>query len=276
MTEKLFSYGTLQIESVQIKNLGRKLTPHADLLLQYELRDCLIRDPEVVNTSGKAIHPMACFTANQNDAVSGTTFDISLEELHKIDQYEVADYKRIQCTLKSGESAWVYVQSGLHIDTRYLNKESVRLEAYQEGHASDQSKPDQDPLVKCTTNDNARYPFTVYYQNTIVGSTSYYNVDLQRLSMHIDYPSLHPDHSDTDINVIVLKILLSYAFEQLKFKHVSFCVDDENLRSSTAIDKLGISLESSLKKQEIKTDGNNKDSIIYAITDELWKANKIM
>lgn len=44
MSQKLFSYGTLQIEAVQIKNFGRKLVGHSDVLACYKIRDCLIKD----------------------------------------------------------------------------------------------------------------------------------------------------------------------------------------------------------------------------------------
>jgi len=39
MTEKLFSYGTLQIESVQLDSFDRKLIGQPDVLLGYEIRD---------------------------------------------------------------------------------------------------------------------------------------------------------------------------------------------------------------------------------------------
>lgn len=122
MIEKLFSYGTLQIESVQLENFGRKLIARPDALMGYEIRDCLINDPKIVSISGKAIHPIACFTGDHSHTVLGTMFEITAEELIKADKYEVDDYKRIQCTLKSGEQAWVYVQSGLNIDTKYFEK----------------------------------------------------------------------------------------------------------------------------------------------------------
>jgi len=36
-------------------------------------------------------------------------FKVSRKELEQADKYEVADYKRVQVTLQSGKSAWVYV-----------------------------------------------------------------------------------------------------------------------------------------------------------------------
>lgn len=51
MTEKLFSYGTLQMEKVQLENFRRKLVGHPNILTHYEVRDCLIQDPKVIITS---------------------------------------------------------------------------------------------------------------------------------------------------------------------------------------------------------------------------------
>jgi hypothetical protein len=134
MGEKLFSYGTLQLEKVQLKNFGRKLVANPDILEGYEIRDCLIKDSEVIRTSGKSNHPIACFTGNSNDIISGTTFDMTIDELREADRYEVDDYKRIKCTLNSGEQAWVYVQSGLSIDTKYLENSSIKLKIFQDHH----------------------------------------------------------------------------------------------------------------------------------------------
>ena len=64
MSEKLFSYGTLQLDKVQLETFGRLLNTKPDILQGYEIRDCLILDPEVIAASGKEYHPIACFTGN--------------------------------------------------------------------------------------------------------------------------------------------------------------------------------------------------------------------
>lgn len=66
--------------------------------------------------------------------------------------------------------------------------------------------------------------------------------------------------------------MLSYAFDQLKFKRVAFCIDSENLRSRGAVEKLGIPFEGILRKHQIRADGSSRDSVIYAVTDEVWKS----
>ena len=110
-TEKLFSYGTLQYEDVQMTNFGRLLDGEDDCLPGFQLSMIEITDPEVIAASGEAFHPIITFTGNPKDEVNGIVFDISSEELKQADSYEVSDYKRIEVKLASGVSTWVYVQA---------------------------------------------------------------------------------------------------------------------------------------------------------------------
>ncbi|KTD82716.1 gamma-glutamylcyclotransferase family protein [Legionella waltersii] len=114
-TEKLFSYGTLRYESVQLANFGRKLNGIKDQLPGFELSMIEITDPEVLATSGESFHPIITPTGNSTDCVEGMVFDISSDELSRADSYEVSDYKRIEVKLASGISAWVYVSAALEV-----------------------------------------------------------------------------------------------------------------------------------------------------------------
>lgn len=106
--ELLFSYGTLQQRNVQIANFGRELKGHTDSLPQFVLGDIVITDERVIRESGKSIHQILEFTGNSQDEVTGTVFEITTEELHQADDYEVDDYKRVSATLKSGTTCWIY------------------------------------------------------------------------------------------------------------------------------------------------------------------------
>jgi Gamma-glutamyl cyclotransferase, AIG2-like len=110
-TEPLFSYGTLQIEAVQLSTFGRKLEGTPDELPGFAQSMMKIEDAEVVATSGKTHHPIVAFTGRETDAVAGTVFWITAEELQNADKYEVAAYKRIGVILRSGARAWVYVDA---------------------------------------------------------------------------------------------------------------------------------------------------------------------
>ena len=108
---KLFSYGTLQQENVQLATFGRRLAGLPDQLVGFVQTDIKIDDPEVVRASGKTHHPMLVFTDRAEDCVNGTVLDITDLELAQADDYEVDDYTRIAVTLVSGLQAWVYVDA---------------------------------------------------------------------------------------------------------------------------------------------------------------------
>jgi len=107
----LFSYGTLQLESVQLSSFGRRLEGAPDTIPHYRKDMVEITDPAVLAASGEKFHPIVSPSGNPADEVPGTVFRITAKELAAADEYEVADYKRIEVTLKSGLKAWVYVKA---------------------------------------------------------------------------------------------------------------------------------------------------------------------
>lgn len=109
--ENLFSYGTLRYEKVQLATFGRKLIGKEDHLPGYRLETLRITDSDVIAKSGEDTHSIIQFSGDSQDEIRGTAFQVSLEELLLADQYEVADYKRIQVLLRSGLTAWVYVSA---------------------------------------------------------------------------------------------------------------------------------------------------------------------
>jgi hypothetical protein len=110
-TELLFSYGTLQLEAVQVATFGRRLAGKSDALQGFELVSLKIEDPAVVAISGKAVHSMAKFTGRASDVVCGTVFAVTPDEIQNADKYEVAAVKRVAVVLQSGVRAWVYVDA---------------------------------------------------------------------------------------------------------------------------------------------------------------------
>lgn len=112
MPELLFSYGTLQLDKVQLESFGRLLKGEQDSLSGYRLTTLEIKDKTVLAQSEQNIHPIAIPSANTDDKVHGVVFEITSEELERADAYEVDDYQRISVQLDSGKEAWVYVGRG--------------------------------------------------------------------------------------------------------------------------------------------------------------------
>ena len=112
MTVQLFSYGTLQRESVQLENFGRRLKGHPDALIGYQVTLIPIMDQDVILATGETYYRNIQFTGAVSDRVEGTVFTVTAEELERADQYEAdADYHRVMVELSSGVKAWVYLNS---------------------------------------------------------------------------------------------------------------------------------------------------------------------
>jgi Gamma-glutamyl cyclotransferase, AIG2-like len=108
-TIPLFSYGTLQLEAVQLANYGRLIDGERDALLGYELAPLLIADPHVVAVSGKSVHMIARPSGDPTARVIGTLLYLTQAELEASDKYEEPSYTRVQARLESGRLAFVYV-----------------------------------------------------------------------------------------------------------------------------------------------------------------------
>lgn len=109
--EKLFSYGTLQMDKVQQETFGRLLTGNKDTLIGYVLSEVRITDPAVIEKSGTDVHPILRATGEPSDQVDGTVFEVSEVELAQADAYEVDEYARVEAEFASGTKAWVYADA---------------------------------------------------------------------------------------------------------------------------------------------------------------------
>ncbi len=116
-----------------------------------------------------------------------------------------------------------------------------------------------------------RFPFVIRYQNIVIGSSSFYDINAAQKTVSIGYTWLHPDYWGKGINGIVKKLLLDYAFEQ-GIKEVHFVIDMENLRSRAAVLKLGAKEKEIFRDHIKRADGTMRDSIVYMISRNLNKA----
>ena len=87
--EKLFSYGTLQLEQVQLDTFGRLLEGEPATLTGYVVGEVEITDAAVLKSSGQRFHPALIKTGLTTDTVTGTIFTITEQELANADSYEV-------------------------------------------------------------------------------------------------------------------------------------------------------------------------------------------
>jgi hypothetical protein len=108
----LFSYGTLQQESVQLSTFGRRLDGQRDVLTGFVRSQVMIEDPRVAAMLGMTHHANVTQTSDDATGVSGTALEVTDAELASADQYEAPfRYARVPALLASGRHAWVYVHA---------------------------------------------------------------------------------------------------------------------------------------------------------------------
>lgn len=107
----LFSYGTLRDPDVQRDVFGRTLASSTDRLPGFERFMETVADPDFVRTSGSARHAILRPTTGDAEPITGEALEVTAEELMSADRYEPAGYRRVEVTLASRRSAWVYVDA---------------------------------------------------------------------------------------------------------------------------------------------------------------------
>ncbi len=64
--------------------------------------------------------------------------------------------------------------------------------------------------------------------------------------------------------------MLRYAFDKLGYERVEFRIDERNIQSCKAVEKLGATLEGILRKDIITKNGRRRNSCCYSILKSEW------
>ena len=107
--EYLFSYGTLQVEQVQLDVFGRILQGSADTLKGYILSHIVIQDESFHTKAAQETYLIATVSDSEADTIPGYVYRITSLELIAADRDESREYTRIKVALESGMQVWVYV-----------------------------------------------------------------------------------------------------------------------------------------------------------------------
>lgn len=121
--------------------------------------------------------------------------------------------------------------------------------------------------------DGKSIPFTIYNKQTskYVGSTRFGHIDTKNKTLHIGWTWISPETCGTGFNHQMKFLMLRYAFETMQFEKVEFRIDERNVVSRKAVEKLGATLEGILRKNIIVKNGFRRSSCCYGILKEEWK-----
>ncbi|NNE02541.1 MAG: GNAT family N-acetyltransferase [Eudoraea sp.] len=116
-------------------------------------------------------------------------------------------------------------------------------------------------------------PFIIYdkKQRSYAGSSRYMNIDWHNKVLHIGATWIGRQFHGTGLNDQLKDLMLNYAFNELQFEKVEFRIDERNIRSRKAVEKLGAVLEGVLRENVYLLDGFKRNTCCYGILKKEWK-----
>jgi len=119
-------------------------------------------------------------------------------------------------------------------------------------------------------------PFIIFDKvlNTYAGSTRYMNINWTNRVLEIGATWIGRRFQGTGINTEMKHLMLNYAFNNLDFEKVEFKVDERNIRSRKAIEKLGCKLEGILRENVYLINGYKRNTCCYGILKREWNTEK--
>lgn len=106
-----------------------------------------------------------------------------------------------------------------------------------------------------------------------VGSTSFSHMRKEHRSTMIGWTWIAPDYQGTGINAESKYLLLEYAFETMRAIRVDLRIDERNVKSQRAVERLGAVREGVLRQHMIE-DGVIRNTVYYSFIDSEWPQTK--
>lgn len=115
-------------------------------------------------------------------------------------------------------------------------------------------------------------PFIIYdkTKQAFAGSTRFGLINWHNKVLHIGWTWIGKEFQGSGLNKHIKFLMLQYAFENLGFDKVEFRIDERNIRSRKAVEKLGATLEGILRKDTLMIDGFKRSTCCYGILKEEW------
>lgn len=171
-----------------------------------------------------------------------------------------------------------------------LTGEHVRLEPLDATHVADLVEAAQDPvvwrwlpswpqspediavLVEAARTDPGRVAFAVMVDGRAVGSTSYLDIEPELGGIEIGWTWYAPSVWRTAVNPACKLLLLGHAFDDLGAERVTLKTDALNVRSRSAIGRLGAAYDGTLRHHHRRPDGTIRDTAFFSILAAEWPA----
>lgn len=120
--------------------------------------------------------------------------------------------------------------------------------------------------------EKSAIPFLIYdkQKKMFAGSTRYMNINWKNQVLHIGSTWIGRKFQGTGLNTHMKKLMLDHAFATMGFEKVEFRVDERNIKSRKAVEKLGAQLEGILREDVYLLDGFKRNTCCYGLLKREW------
>jgi RimJ/RimL family protein N-acetyltransferase/nitroimidazol reductase NimA-like FMN-containing flavoprotein (pyridoxamine 5'-phosphate oxidase superfamily) len=125
-------------------------------------------------------------------------------------------------------------------------------------------------LRACWQGDRAAWAQVEPETGTVIGMTSYHDIDPARRSLGIGHTIVGRRWWRTGVNTEAKLMLLEHAFDVLGAERVFWYTDIRNQRSQQAIARLGAVREGVLRRHRLRPDGTWRDTVVFSMTPDEW------
>ncbi len=115
-------------------------------------------------------------------------------------------------------------------------------------------------------------PFIVFdkTRQQYAGSTRYMNIHWKNKVLEIGSTWIGREFQGSGLNTQMKHLMINHAFDEMNFEKIEFRIDERNMRSRKAVEKLGGVLEGTLRSNVYLLDGFKRNTCCYGIMKEEW------
>lgn len=130
---------------------------------------------------------------------------------------------------------------------------------------------DFDAIFDATIAHPDRRPFLIRADDVAVGMSGYLHLNPADNWLELGGTYMTPSARGTGLNGRIKRRLIGRAID-CGFTRIEFRIDQRNIRSQRAVEKLGAVREGVLRQQRIIWTGHVRDTVIYSILADEWRA----
>lgn len=115
-------------------------------------------------------------------------------------------------------------------------------------------------------------PFIVFDKKNqqYAGSSRYMNINCKNKVLEIGSTWIGKEFQGSGLNAQMKHLMINYAFDVMGFEKIEFRIDERNIRSRKAVEKLGGILEGILRNNVFLLDGFKRNTCCYGILKNEW------